>query len=48
MMTITYGGDLARLSNELSFKGVRVSNEPNLGTVFALSSYRLPQSASGQ
>ena len=48
MMTITYGGDLARLSNELSFKGVRVSNEPNLGTVFALSSYRFPQSASGQ
>lgn len=43
MMTITYGGDLARLSNELSFKGVRVSDVPKIGTVFSLSSYRLPE-----
>ncbi len=35
LMTITYGGDMARLRNELSFKGVDVRNDPSLGVVLA-------------
>jgi len=35
LMTITYGGDMGRLRNELSFKGVDVRNDPNLGVVLA-------------
>jgi len=35
LMTITYGGDLGRLQNELAFKGVDVRNEPGLGVVLA-------------
>jgi len=37
LMTISYGGDLARLANELRFKGVRVDQDPNLGLVFRRS-----------
>ena len=37
LMTISYGGDIARLSNELRFKGVRVEQDPNLGLVFKRS-----------
>ena len=37
LMTVTYGGDLARLSNELSFKGVELRNDPKLGVVLARS-----------
>ena len=35
LMTITYGGDINRLKNELSFKGVDVRNDPSLGVVLA-------------
>ena len=37
LMTISYGGDVARLSNELRFKGVRVEQDPRLGLVFRRS-----------
>lgn len=37
LMTISYGGDIARLANELQFKGVRVEQDPNLGLVFKRS-----------
>ena len=33
-MTVTYGGDINRLKNELSFKGVDVRNDPKLGVIF--------------
>ena len=33
LMTITYGGDIARLQNELSFKGVELRNDPAIGVV---------------
>jgi len=35
LMTLTYGGDIGRLRNELSFKGVDVRNDPKIGTVLA-------------
>jgi len=35
LMTITYGGDITRLRNELAFKGVDVRNDPSLGVVLA-------------
>lgn len=34
LMTITYGGDMSRLRNELAGKGVDVRQDPKLGTVF--------------
>ena len=37
LMTISYGGDVARLSNELRFKGVRVEQDPKMGLVFKRS-----------
>lgn len=37
LMTISYGGDISRLSNELRFKGVRVEQDPSLGLVFTRS-----------
>jgi len=33
LMTITYGGDISRLRNELAGKGVDVRQDPELGTV---------------
>jgi len=33
LMTITYGGDIGRLRNELAFKGVDVREDPSLGVV---------------
>jgi len=33
LMTITYGGNIGRLRNELSFKGVDVREHPSLGVV---------------
>ena len=33
LMTITYGGDMSRLRNELAGKGVEVRSDPNLGIV---------------
>jgi len=37
LMTISYGGDIARLANELRFKGVNVEQDPSLGLVFRRS-----------
>ncbi len=37
LMTISYGGDIDRLANELRFKGVRVEQDPSLGLVFRRS-----------
>lgn len=37
LMTISYGGDIDRLANELRFKGVRVEQDPNIGLVFKRS-----------
>jgi len=37
LMTISYGGDVARLANELRFKGVSVEQDPSLGLVFRRS-----------
>jgi hypothetical protein len=37
LMTISYGGDIDRLANELRFKGVRVEQDPRLGLVFRRS-----------
>lgn len=34
LMTITYGGDINRLRNELAFKGVDVRQDPTIGVVF--------------
>ena len=34
LMTITYGGDMSRLRNELAGKGVDVRSDPKLGVVF--------------
>ena len=33
LMTITYGGDMSRLRNELSFKGVDIREDPKMGVV---------------
>ncbi|MDB2437580.1 DUF2066 domain-containing protein [Hellea sp.] len=33
LMTITYGGDINRLRNELSFKGVDIREDPKMGVV---------------
>lgn len=35
LMTITYGGDMGRLKNELAFKGVDVREDPRLGVVMS-------------
>jgi len=35
LMTLTYGGDINRLRNELSFKGVDVRTDPALGLVLS-------------
>jgi len=37
LMTISYGGDLDRMANELRFKGVRVEQDPRIGLVFRRS-----------
>ena len=37
LMTLTYAGDIARLENELSFKGVEIKNHPQYGVVLARS-----------
>lgn len=37
LMTISYGGDIDRMANELRFKGVRVEQDPRLGLVFRRS-----------
>ena len=39
MMTLTVG-DLGRLANELSFKGVKVESDPKIGTYLARNNYR--------
>jgi hypothetical protein len=35
LMTLTYGGDMSRLGNELGFKGVSIKRDPNLGVILA-------------
>jgi len=35
LMTLVYGGDFARLKNELSFKGVDIRQDPNYGLVLS-------------
>jgi len=35
LMTLTYAGDIARLENELRFKGVEIKNHPQYGVVLA-------------
>lgn len=37
LMTLTYGGDIERLRNELAFKGVRLERDPELGVVLSRS-----------
>lgn len=37
VMTLTYGGDIARLRNELSFKGVSLKEDSKLGVVLSPS-----------
>ncbi len=39
LMTLTFGGDMKRLSNELSFKGVDIRNHPQLGMVLTRIGY---------
>lgn len=39
MMTLVVG-DLGRLANELKFKGVKVENDPKIGTYLARNNYR--------
>lgn len=38
MMTLTYGGDMNRLRNELAFKGVDIREDPALGVVLSRTS----------
>ena len=35
LMTLTYGGDMGRLRNELAFKGVDVRTDPKIGVVLS-------------
>ena len=42
MMTITYGGDTARLANELSYKGVTFEQTQAFGPVIRLTGMKLP------
>lgn len=37
LMTLTYGGNLARLRTELAFKGVEIRNHPQLGVILLKS-----------
>ena len=39
LMTLSYGGDLSRLANELSFKGVTLKDDPKLGVIIGRSQY---------
>lgn len=39
LMTLTYGGDMERLRNELAFKGVDVRSHPELGMVLTRTGY---------
>lgn len=39
LMTLRYGGDLNRLANELSFKGVTLKNDAELGVLIGRSDY---------
>ncbi|WP_371397816.1 DUF2066 domain-containing protein [Fretibacter rubidus] len=41
MMTLTFGGDMDRLANELAFKGVQINTDPKIGTYLARSNFRL-------
>ncbi|MGB0906504.1 MAG: DUF2066 domain-containing protein [Maricaulaceae bacterium] len=41
MMTLTYGGDMDRLQNELAYKGVKLGVHPKIGTYLARSNFRV-------
>lgn len=41
MMTLTFGGDMDRLSNELAYKGVQIKTDPNIGVYLARNNFRL-------
>lgn len=40
LMTLTYGGDMNRLKNELAFKGVDIRRDPELGLILTRSGRR--------
>jgi hypothetical protein len=39
VMTLSYGGDLSRLAKELSFKGVTLKSDPDMGVIIGRSEY---------
>ncbi len=39
LMTLSYGGDLQRLTNELFFKGVVLKSDPDMGIIIGRSDY---------
>lgn len=39
LMTLSYGGDLQRLKTELSFKGVALKSDPDMGVIIGRSEY---------
>lgn len=41
MMTLTFGGNMDRLANELAYKGVQIKTDPKIGTYLARSNFRL-------
>ena len=40
-MTLTFGGDMDRLANELAYKGVQIKTDPKIGIYLARSNFRL-------
>ena len=40
MMTLSYSGDMQRLRNELTYKGVQIKDDPEIGTYIARNNYR--------
>ncbi|MEE9273445.1 MAG: hypothetical protein V3U57_09295 [Robiginitomaculum sp.] len=43
MMLLTYGGDMERLRNELSYKGVSLRTDAKLGTILTRTGYIIPK-----
>lgn len=41
MMTLTFGGDMDRLANELAYKGVQIKTDPKIGVYLARNNFRL-------
>jgi len=40
MMTLSFSGNINRLSNELAYKGVQINTDPGIGTYIAKNNYR--------